>query len=258
MADEGSARDERSVASLYKDAEVVETYIQKRFSHSWSRLLHRKQVAEVNRVIRTSRPESILEVAPGPARIATDLEGVRWGAMLESSAVMLALAQRRLAAAGLEEVWQVWHGNAFDLDRLQRQFDFLYTFRFVRHFQQHERARLYRGIAACLQPRGLFMLDVVNRAVRQKLDAKRPARSQGDLDIYDATYSVQTFCQEMQTYGFEVLRLEPVLAYFGLQSWVSYRLDHRLVAVADMLVRVLEQVPSSQPLEWIALCRKAG
>jgi hypothetical protein len=34
------ASDEHSVASLYKNIEVAETYIQKRFSHSWSRLLH--------------------------------------------------------------------------------------------------------------------------------------------------------------------------------------------------------------------------
>jgi ubiquinone/menaquinone biosynthesis C-methylase UbiE len=258
MVSHGSARDEQSVAALYQETEVAETYIRQRFSHSWSRLLHRKQVAEVNRVIRTFRPENVLEVAPGPARIATELQEVRHGTMLEYSEAMLAMAQRRLAAVGLAGVWELRHGNAFELHRLQCQCNFLYTFRFVRHFQHDERVRLYRGMTACLRPQGLLMLDVVNRTVRQRLDAKRPPQAPGALDIYDETYTAETFRQEMAAHGFTVLRLVPVIAHFTLQSWLSYRLDHRLALVSDLLVRMLEQVPSFQPLEWIALCRKDG
>jgi hypothetical protein len=102
------------------------------------------------------------------------------------------------------------------------------------------------------------MLDVVNHTVRQKLDAKQPTKPSGELDIYDATYTAEAFRQEMQTYGFQVLRLVPVIAHFVLQSWVSYRLDHRCAILSDKLVRTLEQVPSSQPLEWVALCQKAA
>ena len=258
MAGEHSAQDEQNVAALYRDVEVAETYIRKRFSHAWSRLLHRKQVAEVNQVIRVYRPESVLEVAPGPARITTELEGVRRGVMLEYSEAMLALAQWRLAAAGLNDVWELRHGDAFDLDRLQCQFDFVYTFRFIRHFQQSDRVRLYHGIAACLPRQGLFMLDVVNQTVRQKLDAKRPSKAPGELDVYDETYSPEMFCREVEAQGFEVLRLVSVVTHFALQSWISYRLDHRLPMVSDLLVRILEKVPSTQPLEWIALCQKTS
>src|SRR5213594_1107015 len=93
------ASDTQGVAALYQDVEVAESYIQKRFSHSWSRLLHQKQVAEVNRVLQSWQPASVLEIAPGPARIAADLRGIRWGLMLDSSAEMLALAKQRLTAA---------------------------------------------------------------------------------------------------------------------------------------------------------------
>ena len=258
MANEHSARDEQSVAALYQDGEVAETYIRQRFSHAWSRLLHRKQVAEVNRVIRVCQPERVLEIAPGPARVTTELQGIRRGVLLEYSEAMLALARRRLAMAGLTDMWELRHGDAFALDRLQCQFDFVYTFRFIRHFQQSDRVRLYRGIAACLPRQGLFMLDVVNRTVRQKLDAKQPSRSPGELDVYDETYSPETFRQEMQAHGFEVLRLVPVVTHFALQSSISYRLDHRLPTVSDLLVRMLEKMPSTQPLEWVALCRKVS
>jgi hypothetical protein len=100
------------------------------------------------------------------------------------------------------------------------------------------------------------MLDVVNRTVRQQLDAKQPARSPGELDVYDETYTPETFRQEVQAHGFAVLRLVPVVTHFALQSSMSWRLDHRLPRASDLLVRLLEKVPSPQPLEWIALCRK--
>lgn len=258
MASEHSARDEQRVAALYQDGEVAETYIRKRFSQAWSHLLHRKQVAEVNHVIRVYQPRNVLEIAPGPARITTELQGIRRGVLLEYSETMLALAQQRLAMAGLMGVWELRQGDAFELDRLQCQSDFVYTFRFIRHFQQSDRGRLYRGIAACLPRHGLFMLDVVNRTVRQKLDAKQPVRSPGELDVYDETYSSETFRAEMQDYGFEVLRLVPIVTHFALQSSISYRLDHRLPAVSDLLVRMLEKIASTQPLEWVALCRKVN
>src|SRR5919198_1318620 len=165
------ASDEASFALLYNDMEAAEQYIRRRFNLSWSRLLHQSQVAEINRVIRERRPTRIVEIAPGPARIATDLQGVRNGLMIDSSQHMLMLAKRRLEIAGLGSVWQLRQHNAFDLDALENQVDLLYAFRFIRHFKRYDRARLYRGIHASLKPNGFFMLDVVNRIVRQKLDA---------------------------------------------------------------------------------------
>jgi cyclopropane fatty-acyl-phospholipid synthase-like methyltransferase len=258
MTRKHSAQDVESVAALYRDMEVAETYIRKRFSHAWGRLLHRQQVAEVNRVIRVYRPERVLEIAPGPARITTELQGVRHGVGLEYSEAMLTLAQRRLAMAGLADVWELRRGDAFELDRLQCQFDFVYTFRFIRHFQQSDRTRLYHSIATCLPQQGLCMFDVVNRTVREKLDAQQPSKPPGELDVYDETYSPETFRQEMQAHGFEVLRLVPVMTHFTLQSSISYRLDRHLPMISDLLVRMLEKIPSTQPLEWIALCRNVN
>jgi ubiquinone/menaquinone biosynthesis C-methylase UbiE len=235
--------------------EVAETYIRQRFGHAWGKLLHQKQVGEVSKVIQATKPENVLEIAPGPARLATDLQGVRRGLMLDNSAAMLALAKRRLKEAGLDRLWEVEQGNAFDLENFRRQFNFLYTFRFLRHFCLDERARLYGSMRACLQQSGLLMFDVVNKALRDQLDAKYP-RKTGELEVYDETYTPDTFRQEMKEYGFQVLRLTPVLKHFPLQSWTSYRLNRRLRALSSVLVRSIEHIPSRQPLEWIALCKR--
>ncbi|MGH9959103.1 MAG: hypothetical protein ACREBC_18560 [Pyrinomonadaceae bacterium] len=50
--------------------------------------------------------------------------------------------------------------------------------------------------------------------------------------------------------------MEPVIARFGLQSWLSYKLDDVSPRFASGAVRLLEKIPMQQPLEWITLCQK--
>jgi SAM-dependent methyltransferase len=251
-----AANSERSVASLYSNEAVAATYIQNRFSSSWGKLLHTSQVRQINHVMRDCQPHTILEIAPGPARIAVDLKGVRHGVMIEYSEEMLKLAKYHLSSAGLEALWEVHQHNAFDLESLHLQCELLYCFRFIRHFDTSDRARLYQAIHGSLIPRGLFMLDVVNRHVRQRLDLKYGSPSEHGIKVFDATYSPGEFRHELATYGFEVLSMTPVLRCFELQSRISYMMDHRLSTFADLIVRALERVPLQQPLEWTALCRK--
>ncbi len=258
MQHERSACEEQHVASLYQDSAVAENYIQQRFAFSWGQLLHQKQVAEVNRIIRTYQPASILEVAPGPARLATELHGVRRGVMLEYSEEMITLAKRRLEMAGQASRWDIRHGNAFELEHLQDQFDLLYTFRFIRHFHAADRERLYRGMRACLNPGGVLMFDVVNRVMREKLEAQNTQKSPDELDVYDVTYSQGEFGREMAAHGFAVLSLRPVIQQFFLQRWVSCTFDHRIRSLSLAMVQVCEVLPSQHPLEWIAVCRKAA
>ena len=166
------ACEEQSVAALYQDAEVAGTYVEQRFARSWTRLLHDKQVAQVNQAIETYQPELVMEVAPGPARLTTEIRGVTNGVLVEYSHEMLAEAKQRLEQAGVGSIWDVRHGNAFELKVQNIQCDFLYTFRFIRHFHEEDRTRIYQNIRTCLKPGGLLMFDVVNRTVREKRDAR--------------------------------------------------------------------------------------
>lgn len=255
MRSETIADEEKSVASLYQDLEVAEGYINQRFSFSWSRTLHNRQVAEVNRIISKYQPASILELAPGPARIATELSEVRSGVMIENSSEMLALARRRLTAAGLDAVWDVRQGNAFHLEQIQHQFDLMYTFRFIRHFKLDDRARLYQGFRGCLNTGGLLVFDVVNERVRKKIDVKEGNEKDDSLNVYDVCYSDKSFKEEMEKFGFEVLCLTPVVNHFFMQSWLSYKFDNHIKSLSYAIVNLLEKIPSKESLEWIAVCR---
>ena len=255
---EDPAKHEATVKQLYQDEKVAENYIANRFTWAWSRLLHERQIAVLNALLRNSRLSSALELAPGPARIAPDLVGLRSGLMVEASPQMIEVATRRIVEHHLEKVWEIQKGNAFDLTSLSRTFDLAFTFRFIRHFEAEERKRLYSEIHRRLNPSGLLVFDVVNKPVRRKLDARAKPHSGEALPVYDITYTRDELTAEMNAAGFEVVALYEVIRHFTLQAWLSYRVGHRLPGLAWPLVKALELLPTSNPLEWVAICRKLG
>ena len=245
-----------SVSKLYKNQTVADSYIDKRFVFSWQRILHNKQVSTINNAIMEFTPDNILEVAPGPARLTTEITGVKKGTLLEYSEEMLTVAQKRLKEKNLQGVWDVKHGNAFELDKLNEHFDFIYTFRFIRHFHLEDRGRLYNGLSERLSSNGLLMFDVVNKPTRDKLDKKVKQPSKDSLPVYDVTYTEFEFRNEMGKFGFEVISLTPVLPLFAIQNLISCKLDDVVPKLSNTIVHLLEAIPNSNPLEWIALVKK--
>ena len=245
------AHTEKDVANAYKKKDVAQQYIKERFSFSWSKLLHEMQVTTVKKAVKKYNPQHIVELAPGPARIATDLEPIS-GTMVEFSEEMIHIAKQRLKA---NSAWNIIHGNAFSLSTMNLSCDFLYTFRFIRHFKQEERTKLYKEIYNTLSDRGILIFDVVNAKVRQKLENKKE-KFNPKIAIHDAIYSKKSFAEEMKNNGFEVISMIPVIHYFSLQSWISYKFDHRIKPFSKLSVYLMEKIPSNQPLEWICICRK--
>jgi len=261
MIDDRARADTRaSVARVYEDAGVATEYLDKRLRYAWQRLLHSRQRACLQRLIDERSPVRVLELAPGPARLAAELTGVRSATMLENSAAMARIARERLSAQGLASTWTVLEGDAFQADRfLDREpVDLAFTFRFIRHFRSDERHRLYAQLHRALMPGGLLVFDVVNRVIRARIDGDARPSSPDELAVYDATYSSAELKVEMKDHGFETLRLVPVIRHFGLQSRLSHKLVRASAPVPDALVRFLEVIPSNQPLEWVAVCCKAG
>jgi len=253
----GLASDERAVSALYQDSAVAGKYIQARFVLAWQQLLHETQVRSLERAIRLFNPGDILEIAPGPARLTSELTGIRKGTMLEYSAEMIDVARARLQERGLLDVWNIVHGNAFEVKDCTGPFDFIYTFRFIRHFDADHRARLYAAIHSKLKPQGVLMFDVVNFAYNMQEQPSADAKPDA-LPVFDAGYTREQFRDEMNAAGFEVLDMYPVIRHFRLQSWISSKLYDVAPGFSRWIVRIIEAIPSKSPLEWIAVCRKAG
>jgi SAM-dependent methyltransferase len=252
------ADDRPSVAAIYEEPSIAEGYLDKRMQFAWQRLLHRKQVGLLNAVIRQSRPEHVLEVAPGPARLSVELEGVRRGIMVENSQEMLNIAGRRLRESSLADIWETRKGDAFALGQAiePATMQLAFTFRFLRHFHTAERERLYAQLRHCLAPRGLLVFDVVGAELLRRIEARMPQRPAGEIPIYDVSYTLPEFEAEMRRNGFALKKAVPVLRQFSIQSHLSYAHAHRAQGMIDAAVRLLELVPSSAPLEWVAVCEK--
>jgi len=250
------ASEEKTVRKLYQDEDVAKQYIANRIKYTWWRHLHQVQVAAVNRAVALEDVHDVLEVAPGPARITTEVVGVGRGTMVEASPQMIEVARQRLADAGKDTVWDLREGNAFDLSDLNSSYDLAYTFRFIRHFQTPERQRFYQQIHERLRPGGLFLFDVVNARVRQQLDSVAGAGSEG-LKVYDVTYhSPQEIIAELAPCGFEPVSVTGVLNHFHFQSWLSHKFDDRFPKAMELAIRQLERIGSDHPLEWVGLFRK--
>jgi len=250
------AADEKAVSALYQNSAVADKYIQARFVLAWQQLLHKTQVQSLQQSIQLFKPDSTLEIAPGPARLSTELTDIRNGTMLEYSQDMINVARVRLKERELLDRWTIIHGNAFESKDCPGPFDFIYTFRFIRHFDEDYRMRLYAAIKSRLNPRGILMFDVVNATYNMQDRPSSAAKQSDALSVFDVGYTVKEFHAEMNTAGFDVLNMYPVVRHFRLQSWISSKFHDLAPDFSRRIVQILEAIPSQSPLEWIAVCRR--
>jgi len=232
------------IRQAYSKNETAEAYVEERFQSGWGALLHRAQVAAVNNVIRQHHVKTVLEIAPGPARLSAEISGFERGVLCEYNQSMITVARRRLPAGS---GWRIVRGDGFHVPVQSGRFDLAYTFRFIRHSDPPERTALYRQIHNALKPGGLFVFDAVN--VRW--------RDPGDLPIHDALYTRDGLFQELRDHGFAPLSLTDVIKHMALQRNLQILVSPRSRRLADRLIGWLEAIPSSSPLEWIVVCRRA-
>lgn len=239
---------EEEIHLAYEGNATAEQYVAQRFESELHSLLHERQVESVNHWLHTQRECDALEIAPGPGRVTRD---VRWtGSLtcLEFNEGMIDEG-RRTCRSNVRWV----HGNAFDLP-FSELFDYVYTFRFVRHFHRDDRARLYEQIRGVLRPGGLLTLDAVNAVVSRPL---REANPDG-FPVYDKLYqSEEELREELLEEGFEVVELQPVQRWYWAQYRAQVLLGPRSRLLCRAAIRMLEHLRPGPALEWIVTCRRA-
>lgn len=241
-------RKPEELKSYYQDAQVVESYLQRRTAQPLNGLLHRRQVALLNEIVRSVRPQRVLELACGPGRLTAEIQNVPFGVAVDASLPMLALARRRVARAN----WQFLRSDAFRLPFANEAFELVYSARFVRHFELEDRQRLYAEIRRVLAPKGFFLVDALN------FDTSYPARLERGLEryrIYDVLYRPGEAEQELAAAGFRVVRVEGLLRHFPLQRRIN-RMRFRLGRLARWLIAALEYLPGNEPQTWMILCER--
>ncbi len=75
--------------------------------------------------------------------------------------------------------------------------------------------------------------------------------------VYDKLYLKKEFIQEMEENGFKVVKMFPVLNHFWMQTLLSR--PFKLLGMkytAIKIIKLLEELESAQPYQWVALCQK--
>jgi SAM-dependent methyltransferase len=246
-------RSPEAIREAYRDVDVAEGYIDQRFRQPLGAFLHARQVRFLKRLLAKQRPGRVLEIAPGPARLTSAVTShlPRGTTILDASAQMLAQARKRLSGTTAWE-GRFIQGDAFRLP-FRSEFDVVYTFRFIRHFDAESRQSLYAQIVNVLRPGGLLVFDVVNEAVSGPL---RERALPGEYRHYDALLRPAGLAAELTQAGLELISLDGVQRRYELLS----RLQSFVAPVSPLLARGAIEVVDrlgGEPLEWIATCRRA-
>jgi len=239
------------IRDAYRDEQVADEYVERRFREPVGALLHARQVAYITRTLTGLKPRRVLELAPGPARLTTDVApacGIR-PVLIDASAQMLATARRRLGAGGTS--WPLVQGDAFRLP-FGSVFDCVYTFRLIRHFEQEDRSRLYAEIARVLRPGGTLIFDAVNEDVSAPIRRRDPAAHKH----YDALFRPDALRSELAAVGFSVVELHGVQRRYPLLAGLQVLVAPRSRLLARSAMEVVDRTGGA-PLEWIVNCRRA-
>jgi ubiquinone/menaquinone biosynthesis C-methylase UbiE len=236
------------IRDAYRDAGVASQYIDKRFRAPLGALLHDRQSTFLRQLIRRERPQRILEIAPGPARLTADVVPVVTGSLtlVDASAQMLAEARHRLPSGRASCV----HGDAFRLP-FSAAFDLVYTFRLVRHFEAADRLSMLKQISTVTRPGSLLVFDAVNAVVSRRVREADPDSHQH----YDALMDPESIRAEAEAGGFRVESLIGVQHRFPTLRSLQILVAPRSRALARMAMEVVDRL-GGEPLEWIVLCRR--
>lgn len=234
--------------AFYQDRQVVDSYLTRRTAQPLNGVLHRRQVAYLNSVLARLRPLRVLELACGPGRLTAEMQGVKMGVGVDASMPMLHTASARTRS----RAWSFLRADAFRLPFLDESFDLVYTTRFIRHFDETERSKLYGEIHRLLRPTGIFIVDALNR------ETSLPARLERGLDryqIFDVLYAPGEAEAELAAHGFRVLEVEGLLRHFPVQRKLN-RLRFRAKGLARWLIEMLERIPGRKPNTWMILSQR--
>jgi ubiquinone/menaquinone biosynthesis C-methylase UbiE len=240
-----------AIRDAYRSDETASRYVRERFEHSIGALLHRRQASILKEVLSRARPRRVLEIAPGPGRLSTEVVSAVRGTLVlaDASHSMLQNAKRVLTGRGQSA--RFVEADGFDLPFPDASFDMVYTFRFIRHFELPNRVRLYREMARVLAPGGLVVFDGINELVSSRL---RRQASDGEYEHYDALFTLKGLTAELEDAGFDVLSHVGVQHRYSLLRQIQVLVGPRSRRLADGLIELVDR-SGGEPLEWVMTTR---
>src|SRR3989344_429099 len=221
------------IKRYYENEKLSESYISNRFVRPLGRLIHNNQVSFLNKFINKNNIKTVMDLACGPARISKDIVGIESGIAADNSAPMLKIAKKYL-----DNKWKTKKIDAFKLN-INKKFDLVFSFKFIRHFDLKKRAKLYNNIKKLLGRNSYFICDVPNKKVYNWHTKKYPS------PVYDEFWNRSTITEELNKNGFFIVKLVPNVKHFKIQEFLSKFSKIKLLTYfIYLLLRLIEKLPS--------------
>ena len=237
---------------FYQDPHTVESYFRKRFGSPLGYAIHSRESVLVNKYLKyVPEDGTILELAPGPARLTGDIEfsGLKVG--MDKSRQMLGAANDRLKG----KKWNLLQGDAFSIPFPDEEITAVISFRFLRHFQSKERSCLWKELRRVVKPGGYLIFDALNRGM--------PAFAFRDAKIhltgiYDELWEISELRGELDNNGWELFRYNQVVGNLTISYMLSKLFSPfgRISRIGAALIILLGSIPTRSPFQWVVICRK--
>ncbi|MCD7716300.1 MAG: methyltransferase domain-containing protein [Lachnospiraceae bacterium] len=213
------------IKAYYSQFKIAENYNYDRFTEyplNCIDLLERRSIDAILEDKYRRRPVRILDIAPGDGRIVQ--EDIKYGHCLaaDSSAEMLRVLRRRFPDEDNLETLQMDYLE----ESLERKFDVVTTFRYIRHFEYPVRRELYKKIRENLKEDGILIFDVPNIKLETKL---RDVTGWTNYNIYDMFWTVESMSRELEQNGFRVVYV---------------------IAVGTGLIEEVRETCKEEPVTW--------
>jgi ubiquinone/menaquinone biosynthesis C-methylase UbiE len=235
------------VKDWYQRKDIAHKYLKGKFSSPLGRLRHEINVETINLFLKKSKARNVLDLACGPARLTSELKGSFQGIAVDSSDEMLKIAKNRLKS----NKWKIKKMDAFQVGKLNKKFSVITCFRFIRHFNNKERTKIYSELKHLMSKDSYLIFDAVNK---RKWDSVRKiSRFLGKKDIvkvYDKFYTHRELVGELNKNGLKVVKLVPVLNNYLIQYLFSF-----LGSFGYNLIHFTEKFRSNNPWEWVVICK---
>ena len=245
------------VAQYYQQTSIAENYITKRFTEPLNKIEHQQQIKIINQIIRQYQPKIILEFAPGPARLTTDLitPETTTGISIDASDEMLNLAKTRMHEHHPNKSWTFLKADILNSSLpLSKPAHLLFTIRFLLHFHKNDRKKIYTQAHKHLTKDGILIFECMNKTIVNPL---RLLLGKSRYIVYDKLYTKKELITELEENNFKLIKLYPVLNHFYTQSLLSrpFKLLNQHHH-AEKIISLFEKIPSTQPYEWVVLAQK--
>lgn len=210
-----------NIKKYYENQSIVANYEETRFVEYPMSVVNELEKIAVDEIItkevkKITSELQILDIATGTGRILEKLIDKGQCTVIDNSSEMLKVIINKY---GSTDKLRLIKGDFLDT-KINDKFDIITTFRYIRHFDNVERGEIFRRICSILNPNGLLIFDVPNLKTEIAL---RNSIGWEHFNIYDVFWTPQTLEDELQEYGFEIIKMVPVDGYYFEQLPDQYR-----------------------------------